>query len=195
AFFVGDERERYIIEHNRKHSLRMDEKQRAESYALGRQWGWYSVNDIRRLENENPIENGDRYLEPVNMVEAGAEPPAPEPAPTPIRRDDAARAHYAALLQAAAERIVRREAAQVAKLAQRHAGDADAWRTEVAEFYAAHAAFVAETLRVRRSDAAAYCGEQRDALLANGAAVMADWETVRVTELVALVLGRSADAA
>lgn len=51
--------------------LRGDAKSRAESYAIGRQWGWLSVNDIRRLENLQPIPNGDRYLEPTNMAEAG----------------------------------------------------------------------------------------------------------------------------
>lgn len=44
---------------------------RARAYALGRQWGWLSVNDIRRLENQSPIPNGDVYLEPTNMTEAG----------------------------------------------------------------------------------------------------------------------------
>lgn len=41
------------------------------AYAQGRQWGWLSVNDIRRLENMNTIPNGDIYLEPLNMGEAG----------------------------------------------------------------------------------------------------------------------------
>ena len=30
-----------------------------------------SVNDIRAKENLNPLENGDIYLTPLNMVEAG----------------------------------------------------------------------------------------------------------------------------
>jgi HK97 family phage portal protein len=51
--------------------LRGDIKSRYEAYAQGRQWGWLSVNDIRRLENMNPISNGDIYLEPLNMGEAG----------------------------------------------------------------------------------------------------------------------------
>jgi len=55
--------------------LRGDTESRNKSYALGRQWGWLSVNDIRKKENDNPIENGDRYLEPVNMIEAGEDPP------------------------------------------------------------------------------------------------------------------------
>lgn len=53
--------------------LRGDIKTRAESYARGRQWGWLSVNDIRRLENLPSIPNGNIYLQPINMVEAGGE--------------------------------------------------------------------------------------------------------------------------
>jgi len=51
--------------------LRGDAKSRAEAYAAGRQWGWLSVNDIRKLENMSPIENGNIYLQPLNMGEAG----------------------------------------------------------------------------------------------------------------------------
>jgi HK97 family phage portal protein len=51
--------------------LRGDAKTRAEAYAQGRQWGWLSVNDIRRMENMSPIPNGDIYLQPLNMGEAG----------------------------------------------------------------------------------------------------------------------------
>ncbi|WP_147565056.1 phage portal protein [Clostridium tyrobutyricum] len=52
--------------------LRGDAQTRASAYAQGRQWGWLSVNDIRRLENMDPIENGDIYLQPLNMSEAGS---------------------------------------------------------------------------------------------------------------------------
>lgn len=44
---------------------------RATYYAQGRQWGWLSVNDIRRLENMPPIPNGNIFLQPLNMGEAG----------------------------------------------------------------------------------------------------------------------------
>jgi HK97 family phage portal protein len=56
--------------------LRGDMATRAASYSTGRQWGWLSVNDIRRLENMNPIPNGDIYLQPLNMGEAGKIQPA-----------------------------------------------------------------------------------------------------------------------
>jgi hypothetical protein len=42
-------------------------------YAVGRQNGWYSANDIRELEDMNPIpedQGGDIYLVNGNMVSA-----------------------------------------------------------------------------------------------------------------------------
>lgn len=50
--------------------LRGDLKSRYEAYATGRQWGWLSANDIRAMENLNPIEDGDVYLSPMNMTPA-----------------------------------------------------------------------------------------------------------------------------
>ncbi len=62
----------YYVEFKIDGLLRGDAKSRAEAYGMGRQWGWLSVNDIRRLENMPPIPNGDRYLEPMNFREAGS---------------------------------------------------------------------------------------------------------------------------
>ena len=45
--------------------MREDDKSRMEGYAIGRQNGWLSANDIRSLEDMNPIESaegGDLYL-------------------------------------------------------------------------------------------------------------------------------------
>lgn len=65
------ERKTLYIEFNVAGLLRGDQKTRYEAYALARQWGWLSVNDIRRLENLPPIKGGDTYLEPLNMTDAG----------------------------------------------------------------------------------------------------------------------------
>ena len=61
----------FYIEFDLRALLRGDQLSRSRAYAQGRQWGWLSVNDIRKLENLPPIPNGDRYLEPANMVLAG----------------------------------------------------------------------------------------------------------------------------
>lgn len=52
--------------------LRGDIKSRYEAYSIGRQWGWFSANDIRELEDMSPLppDVGDIYLSPVNMVPA-----------------------------------------------------------------------------------------------------------------------------
>lgn len=52
--------------------LRGNTKDRYAAYALGRQWGWLSVNDIRALEDLPPIDGGDTYLQPLNMIDAEA---------------------------------------------------------------------------------------------------------------------------
>ena len=49
--------------------LRGDIRSRYEAYTKGRQWGWISANDVRKFENLAPIEGGDAYLQPMNMVE------------------------------------------------------------------------------------------------------------------------------
>ena len=70
--------------------LRGDMKSRMEAYAIGRQWGWLSANDVRALEDMNEVEGGDDYLVPMNMTpvdmlrEAAGEPttdPTQDPAP------------------------------------------------------------------------------------------------------------------
>jgi len=57
---------------------RGDMKTEAEAYREGRYGGWLNANEIRGKQGLNPIENadvGDRYWQPVNMVDAAA--PAP----------------------------------------------------------------------------------------------------------------------
>jgi len=70
----AERRSGYYIRHNLEGLLRGDIKTRYESYAIGRNWGWLSANDVRELEDLNPIESGDVYLQPLNMVEAGMAP-------------------------------------------------------------------------------------------------------------------------
>lgn len=61
---------RFFAEHKVEGLLRGDIQTRYAAYAQGRQWGWLSVNDIRELENLNPIEGGDQYIVPLNVRDA-----------------------------------------------------------------------------------------------------------------------------
>lgn len=62
------ERRQYYTEFLVEGLLRGDSAARAAFYTAMFQMGAYSQNDIRRLENENPIDNGDTYYVPLNMV-------------------------------------------------------------------------------------------------------------------------------
>jgi HK97 family phage portal protein len=154
---------------------------RYSAYSIGRNGGWLSVNEIRGLENLNPIPDGDRYLEPLNMQEAGQRDAA-EPQPQPEPPDDAS-AHYRLLLHEAAARVVRKEIAAMTKAAQRCGDNLGAWMEEVNRFYAGHAAFVVHTLQAPWDEAERYTSQQAHALLTQGADAMADWETTAVARL------------
>lgn len=49
--------------------MRGDFASRLEAYALGKQWGIYSTNDVRQKLDEPPVEGGDQYLVPMNMAD------------------------------------------------------------------------------------------------------------------------------
>ena len=69
--FNDAEKKRYYIKFNLDGLLRGDYKSRMEGYAIGRQNGWMSANDIRELEEMNLIpkdEGGDLYLVNGNMI-------------------------------------------------------------------------------------------------------------------------------
>jgi HK97 family phage portal protein len=68
---AGRKAYRYIVEFDYAERLRTDFKTTQEGFALGRQWGWLSANDVRRAQGMNPIGNeGDIYLSPLNMLDA-----------------------------------------------------------------------------------------------------------------------------
>lgn len=71
ALFVDSEKGRFYVQFNLDGLMRGDYKSRMEGYAIARQNGWMSANDIRALENLNPIpdeEGGSTYLVNGNMV-------------------------------------------------------------------------------------------------------------------------------
>jgi HK97 family phage portal protein len=77
---TADERKAgFYIEHQLTALLRGDMRSRAEFYTKLRDLGALSPNEVRDSENLNPIEGGDLYLVPMNMVslEHAGEPPEP----------------------------------------------------------------------------------------------------------------------
>lgn len=65
------ERKEYFAKFSVDGLLRGDFESRYKGYNMARNMGVLSANDIREKEDMNPIENGDIYLQPLNMGEAG----------------------------------------------------------------------------------------------------------------------------
>ena len=71
ALLTPEEKQKYFVKFNLEGLLRGDYQSRMNGYAIGRQNGWMSANDIRELENQDRIpaeEGGDLYLVNGNML-------------------------------------------------------------------------------------------------------------------------------
>lgn len=170
-----DEREQedYYAEHLVDGLLRGDIQSRYQAYVHGRNWGWLSANDIRELENLDPIEDGDVYLQPLNMVPAGTDlgglglgersiPDAPAQLsapqlPAPRREARALPSRYAeaealeATLLAALERVIRREVRSIRAALEEHTAggvlDAQGFGDWLVEFAEEHGAWMEGQMR------------------------------------------------
>jgi HK97 family phage portal protein len=71
ALIAPEQRGELFIEHNLDGLLRGDFKTRMDGYALAKNAGLLTTNDIHKLENWNPVpeeEGGDTYYMPLNMI-------------------------------------------------------------------------------------------------------------------------------
>ena len=166
--------------------LRADTKSRYEAYAIGRNWGWLSADDIREKEEMNPLPGGlgKIYLQPGNMTPAGQFTQV-----TPVGGGASAVSdHLALVARDAAARLVRKEIAAVTRAARHYADDSAGWSAWLDEFYGALPAEVCERLRLSEEDGRAYALSQKRSLSVNGIAIMEDWELTSVEDLAALML-------
>jgi HK97 family phage portal protein len=87
TLFTDSERGRFEVKFNLNGLERGDLTSRTQAYATARQNGWMTANEIRALEDMNPIEGGDELLVNGNMVPLDQvdtpPPPAVGPAPAP----------------------------------------------------------------------------------------------------------------
>ena len=137
---LPEERATLYAEHLVDAILRGDIAARYAAYAVGRQWGWLSANDVRERENLNPVDGGDQYLVPLNMVPAG------QPAAWPAGNEDedeperaAAALRYARALRGRGTEVRRRIADQYAeKIAEADRAIAEAEQRAVEKLVAEH---------------------------------------------------------
>lgn len=170
-----EERDEVFVEFDLRGLLRGESEKRAEYYNKLFNVGALSQNDIRRLENENPVEGGDRYFVPQNMAPSdrvdevidkqGAKAPAPAQ-PEPRQALDI----FGVLVSDVAERIASAEIRELQKRADKAAEDRPRFDAWVAEVYEGHSAYVRKAV-----DPLARAWAQ-----GNGGAVATDTVTVRV---------------
>ena len=165
--------------------LRGDIKSRSQAYAIGVINGWYTRNEVRKFENMNPLPGLDEPLTPLNMRQASGSPAPGQTAPRNAILEGIA-------LEAAA-RVVRKEVAAVTKAAKRFAAEQEGFEEWVREFYAEHAALVAESMNMPLETANLYAAMQRDQILAGGVGVIETWDEDRPSELAGLTLAQVDD--
>ena len=82
---IDGDADEYFAEHSVSGLLRGDHASRSAYYVSAIQNGWMSVNEVRELENMNPLgPEGDRHFIQLNMTtleQAGEPQPAAEPVP------------------------------------------------------------------------------------------------------------------
>lgn len=166
-FGVGDYRAEFLVDG----LLRGDSQSRNASYAVGRQWGWLSANDVREFDNQNPIAGGDTYLVPMNMVTTQSRDGLPVTSveyreqgrggegetrrrgdaerrdAAGVRRHGLGQAHLPVYREALG-RILRREANDIGAAAKKWLGKRDVpqFKMWLDEFYREHFEFVRQAM-------------------------------------------------
>lgn len=145
------ERRTYFAEFLVSGLLRGDIQARFNAYAVGRQWGWLSADDVRDLENMNPLPDGQGnvYLIPMNMLPADMATMPEEPASEEsnsylreVRVRAAKNRHRTAqsfrrVFEDAARRIVDREREGLLPAAEKHLTErsVESWDVWMERFY------------------------------------------------------------
>ncbi len=193
---LGEQAEGLEVEFDLMKLMSGDSAARSRYYHEGIMDGWLTRNEAREAEGHNPLDGLAEPLRPLNMVEedeaentsGNTDQPA-KPAPqdgeaenaedAEERERDARRvARFDAMLEAAVNRITRKELEMVRKA---HKAEAS-----IAETYAAHVSFVSQALGVPVVDVACYCAEQAAMVEGNRKMNAEDFELITRQRLVRL---------
>ena len=171
------ERDTYFIEFNVDGLLRGDSEARSKFYREMFNIGVYSQNDIRRKENENPIEGGDTYYVPLNMASSDEANQEDEGGGSSARMN--------ALVLNAAQQVTNREVAALRKAIKGGQVNHD----KINDFYSNHHDFLCEKLAVSSEFAASWISTAKGAIEnTDPQQLLESWEKNRFRALAALAL-------
>jgi HK97 family phage portal protein len=140
-----NERKEYFAEFLPDALLRGDLKSRYEAFAIAKNWGFLSTNEIRVKENMNKVKGGDTYLQPLNMTDSAS----------PAVGKKTETNSLLPVLDAAAERISRKETKALRNLLEKRASEEN-----IQDFYKDFSVFVRDILGVNEEIAEQYCRNQ-----------------------------------
>jgi len=193
--------DRYFVKFNLDYLTRGDLLERMKAYEIGIRARVLRPSEARVREDMSPDEDLDRLSEQDHRP--GTSDGTRNDTPTsPSARVPPHRAHLKGVLALHdnAVRCLRRERAALAKLATKHANDAAGWQSALKDFYADHAGFVAQTMRMAIGDARAYAAQHGSQFETHGMALIdgdagPHWEREEAEELVALAISDTQVAA
>lgn len=158
--FPPEEQAIFFVEFLIDGLLRGNIVNRYSAYATARQNGWMCADDIRELENMNPIpdDKGKVYLIPLNMIPApGPDTKTQEPVKKPETKSIESRSRlrqktiesYRELFKDTASRIIRRERNDVMAAAKKFLSRRDnmQFNSWLVDFYEEHKEFIKTNMK------------------------------------------------
>ena len=175
SLLAESEQKEYFFEFLVDALLRGDQQARSEYFTAAIQNGWLNRNEVREIENRNPVDGGDEFLTPLNMGVAGEngqnlgdEPPTTEekdcdcghehraePDPALDSPRMSIQRSYRRVIRDAMSRVIRRERndimAAIPKQMRKAAAKGETRATGsleefIAEFYSDHEEFTREAI-------------------------------------------------
>lgn len=149
SLFGKEGQKKYFAEFTVDGLLRGDIKSRYEAYNTGIQAGFLNRNEVREMENRNPVDGLDEYLVPLNMANAEQEEEQPEERKIEKRsienrqyisyevRTNIAKS-YQRVLRETKARIFKREEADIMRQAKKNLRDVETFSYWLSDFYREH---------------------------------------------------------
>lgn len=179
--FTTEGRKNFFAKHNLEGFLRGDSDARQKFYSGMFNIGVYSVNEIRELEDKNPVDGGDQRFVPLNMIPLDQAGEVDE-----VDEEEGDRTRRLRTVQ----RIARKEVRAVWSALNKHS-IGERFTKWANDFFEKHSDFVCEVLAIEEEEAKAYSERTRDELLRiiedKAPDALDQWGAGRANELMRLI--------